>query len=177
MFEKLFRRKDTIPAKEEIAATTTTVKNDTYYPEIAICDEAVLIYSLNVLKEKEHIYIPKTCYNIIAKIASGKFVDFMRDDYSEQVSDKLKAIEALNYIKENEGWCTIIPNLDKTDSFVYIEDFKPKFKTRVIISLACLYYESGYDVCIYTRTKEVRDCASLQPNIKVKYIINYDIED
>lgn len=90
---------------------------------------------------------------------------------------KNSARHALEYIKENKEWCSIIPDLDRIEFFVDIEEFEPKFKTRVIVSLACLYFESGYDVCIYTRTREVIDCALLQPNIKVEFLDKYCIEE
>lgn len=172
IFKKIFSKIKKIFCKAKKEANVTTEKRlEISKPKIAICDESVVIYSLDVLKEMvDHIYLPKICYRYLINVANGKFVNFSKDDFAEQIMARNSARHALEYIQENEKWCSIIPDLDRFEYSVNIEEFEPKFKTRVIVSLACLYHESGYDVCIYTKTRDVRDCASLQPDIEVRYI-------
>lgn len=172
MFKKILEKIKKFFSKTEVTSKSEE-NTETTRPTIALCDDAVIIFALNVMKELDHIYLPNICYKYLRNVADGKFVDFNSDDYAQQSINKVLARTALDYVKANTEWCSIIPNLDRFEFFVNIEEFEPKFKTRVIVSLACLYYEEGYDVCIYTRTKEVKECAALQPNIKVQFVDKY----
>lgn len=172
MFKKILEKIKKFFSKKEVTSKSEENTEKTR-PTIALCDDAVIIYALGVMKEFDHIYLPNICYKYLKNVADGKFVDFNSDDYAQQSLNKVLARTALEYVNANKEWCSIIPNLDRVKFFVNIEEFEPKFKTRVIVSLACLYYEAGYDVCIYTRTREVIDCASLQPNIKVQFVDKY----
>lgn len=162
MFEKIFK-KDKI-AIDEMQLQSNDRKS------IALCDASSIIHSRDELMKLKHIYLPRVHYNNVLNVANGKYVHYLSDDFQEQLESEKRAIETLEIIRKNENWCNIVPNLDEMNYFVDIEHFTPKYKNRVIISLACLYVRSGYDVTIYTRTKNIRDCASLQPNVKVVFL-------
>lgn len=140
-------------------------------PPVIICDSSALIYAFEDCKHLEHILIPSVSYNVLKSVARGEYVGRRRWDFENEILSKQLAKNSLEYWEQNKSRITIVPRLASEEFFVD-PICKIRNTTSAVLALACNYAMQGYDVCIKTRTYEIRDFAVMQCHelIKVEFL-------
>ena len=140
-------------------------------PQVIICDSSALIYAFEKCKQIEHILIPSVSYNVLRSVARGEYVGKRSWDFENEILSKQFAKVSLAYWEDNKDRITIVPRLASEDFFV-APTYKVRNTTAAVVALACSYAMKGYEVCVKTRTYEIRDFVNMQNHnsIQVEFL-------